>query len=140
MIIVRDGNVPGWEEDMFDSINGLPEWLYPAVWPFQQLGALVIGPVVALVAAADPSIPLGGRRAARDQRRSSLLEDVVKAMVSRERPGTSIGADIEMRGDVSVQRRELRLGPRHARGRPRRGRRALSLRPLEVVPWVSSHS
>src|ERR671910_195605 len=31
------------------------------------------------------------------------LEQVVKAMVTRERPGTSIGGDIETRGDVSIR-------------------------------------
>jgi undecaprenyl-diphosphatase len=30
-------------------------------------------------------------------------ERIVKVMVSRERPGTSIGADIHMRGDVSAE-------------------------------------
>ena len=31
-----------------------------------------------------------------------LLERAVKAAVTRERPGTSIGSDIEVRGDVSI--------------------------------------
>ena len=35
---------------MFQAVNDLPEWLYRVAWPFQQLGALVLGPVVAVVA------------------------------------------------------------------------------------------
>jgi membrane-associated phospholipid phosphatase len=101
MIVVRDGNVPAWEEDLFDGINELPEWLYPAVWPFQQLGALVIGPLVALVAALTRRYRLA-IAALLVTLAKLLLEDVVKAMVTRQRPGTSIGADIEMRGDVSA--------------------------------------
>ena len=40
MLVVRDGNVAGWERDTFDAVNGLPDWLYPVLWPFQQLGVL----------------------------------------------------------------------------------------------------
>ena len=51
MLAVRDGTVSGVEEAVFRAINDLPEALYPVLWPFQQLGALVVGPIVALVAA-----------------------------------------------------------------------------------------
>ncbi|MBA3289063.1 MAG: hypothetical protein H0U21_13790, partial [Acidimicrobiia bacterium] len=50
MVIVRDGTVPAPERRVFEAVNGLPQALYSAVWPFQQLGALVVGPVVAIVA------------------------------------------------------------------------------------------
>ena len=50
MVAVRNGTVSGVEEAWFRAANDLPGWLYPAVWPFQQLGALLLGPVVALVA------------------------------------------------------------------------------------------
>ena len=35
---------------MFHGINGLPDWLYPIVWPGNLLGALVIVPIVAVLA------------------------------------------------------------------------------------------
>jgi glycosyltransferase 2 family protein len=101
MIVVRNGTVPGWEHDGFDAVNDLPGWLYPLLWPVQQLGVLVIGPVVALVAALTRRYRLAVA-ALLATAGKLLLEDLVKATVSRERPGTSIGGDIELRGDVSV--------------------------------------
>jgi glycosyltransferase 2 family protein len=101
MIVVRDGTVPGWENDVFDAVNGLPDWLYPPAWPLQQLGVLIIGPIVALVAALTRHFRLA-LAALLATVAKLALEQVVKAMVSRERPGTSIGGDIETRGDVSV--------------------------------------
>jgi glycosyltransferase 2 family protein len=101
MIVVRDGTVPGWERDVFDAVNGLPDWLYRPTWPLQQLGVLVIGPIVALVAALTRHFRLA-LAALLATVAKLALEDVVKAIVSRERPGTSIGGDIETRGDVSI--------------------------------------
>lgn len=99
MLIVRDGTVSSAEESSFRALNDLPEWLYPAVWPFQQLGALVLGPVVAVVA-----VVLRRYRLAVAALVVTVLklvtERAVKAAVSRQRPGTSIGDDIELRGDV----------------------------------------
>ena len=100
-LIVRDGSVPGWEEDLFRAINGLPEALYPVLWPFQQLGALVVGPLVAVVALVLRRYRLA--LAALLVTAAKLLsERAVKALVTRERPATSIGPDVETRGDVSL--------------------------------------
>jgi undecaprenyl-diphosphatase len=101
MLIVRDGSVSDPEEAVFDVVNGLPDALEPVLWPFQQLGALFVGPFVAIVAlilrryrlAAAAILATVGKL---------VLERVVKALVSRERPGTSIGADANLRGDVSA--------------------------------------
>jgi undecaprenyl-diphosphatase len=99
-IVVRNGTVPEWEQDVFHAINDLPEWLYNVLWGFQQLGNLAIGPLVAIVA-----LILGRKRlalAAIVATISKLVcERIVKLFVERERPGTSIG-DIIMRGDVSA--------------------------------------
>ena len=101
MIAVRNGTVSGFEESIFHAINDLPQALYPLLWPFQQAGAVLVGPVVALVA-----FVLGYRRLAAAALvvtvMKLVLERVVKAMVTRERPGTSIGPDIHMRGAVSA--------------------------------------
>ena len=51
MLAVRDGSVSGVEKAVFHAVNDLPQALYPVLWPFQQLGVLVVGPIVALVAA-----------------------------------------------------------------------------------------
>jgi undecaprenyl-diphosphatase len=101
MIIVNDGNVPGWERRIFRAVNDLPGWLYPVLWPFQQLGALFIGPIVAFGALIWRRYRLAV---------ASLLvtvmklgsERAVKHMVTRDRPGTSIGPNIHARGDVSL--------------------------------------
>jgi undecaprenyl-diphosphatase len=101
MAVVRNGNVPDWERNLFDAVNGLPEALYPVLWPFQQLGVIVVGPILAVVAAL-----LRRYRLALAIVLATLLklglERVVKAAVSRQRPGTSIGATAELRGDVSA--------------------------------------
>jgi glycosyltransferase 2 family protein len=101
MVIVRDGTVPGWEESIFRAINDLPEGLYPVLWPFQQLGVLVVGPILAVIA-----LVLRRYWLALALFVATLLklvtERAVKVFVSRERPGTSIGPDIHARGDVSL--------------------------------------
>jgi undecaprenyl-diphosphatase len=99
MLIVRNGTVPAWERWIFRRINDLPGFLYRPLWPFQQLGNLAVGPVVAIVAALLRRYRLAiaaliatvGKLAS---------ERLVKAIVSRQRPGTSIGPDVHLRGDV----------------------------------------
>jgi undecaprenyl-diphosphatase len=101
MIAVRHGTVSAAERRVFRAINDLPGALYPILWPFQQLGAVLVGPLVALVAlvlrhyrlAIAALLVTAGKL---------LTERVVKAMVSRQRPATSIGADVHRRGNVSV--------------------------------------
>lgn len=99
MVVVGDGHVPAWERDVFDAVNGLSDVWNPILWPFQQLGALLAGPLVAVIA-------LVGRRprlalAAVAVTAGKLIsERLVKAVVSRSRPYTSIGPEIDARGDV----------------------------------------
>jgi membrane-associated phospholipid phosphatase len=101
MLIVRDGTVGGAEEAVFHAVNDLPGALEPLLWPVQQLGALFIGPLVAIVALILRRYRLAVAAIVATIAKL-VLERVVKALVSRERPGTSIGADINVRGDVSV--------------------------------------
>jgi undecaprenyl-diphosphatase len=100
-LVAGNGNVPAWERSTFHRINDLPAWLEPVLWPGQALGALVIVPIVAVVALilrqywlALAVVIVGVLKL--------VLERVVKAVVTRERPGTSIGSDINARGDVSI--------------------------------------
>jgi undecaprenyl-diphosphatase len=101
MLVVQDESVSDAEESVFRAINDLPQALYPVLWPFQQLGALLVGPVVAVGALIARKYRLAAAVLV-----ATLLklatERVVKAMVSRDRPGTSIGSDLELRGDVSA--------------------------------------
>jgi membrane-associated phospholipid phosphatase len=97
-VIASDGTVPAWEADIFHAINDLPGWLYRPLWPFQQLGTILVGPLVAIVA-----FVLGRRRLAIAALAATVLkllgERVVKLLVERQRPGTTIG-DVTLRGDV----------------------------------------
>jgi undecaprenyl-diphosphatase len=101
VMAVRDGAVPAWERSAFEAVNGLPGWLYPLLWPFQQLGVVIWGPVLALGAAIARRYRLAWALVAATIAKL-VLERVVKAAVTRERPGTSIGPDAELRGDVDV--------------------------------------
>ena len=100
-VVVRNGSVPGAEESLFRAVNDLPEALYPVLWPFQQLGSLVIGPIVAVVALVMRRYKLA-LAAILATVAKLVVERAVKATVTRERPGTSIGPDINVRGDVST--------------------------------------
>ena len=100
MVIVRDSAVPDVERSAFRAVNDLPGAFYPVLWPFQQLGAILVGPIVAVVAAAFRRYRLA-IAALLVTVGKLVTERLVKAMVTRERPATSIGPDVELRGDVS---------------------------------------
>jgi membrane-associated phospholipid phosphatase len=97
-LIARSGTVGTLERAVFRVINGLPGWLYPVMWPLQQVGNLAAGPAVALAAAMCHR----GRLAL-----AALLvtlidvEGYVKHLVPRERPGAIVPGAI-LRGDVSA--------------------------------------
>ena len=48
MLAVRHGSVSGFEQSTFRAVNDLPGALYPVLWPFQQLGVIVVGPIAAI--------------------------------------------------------------------------------------------
>ncbi len=97
-VVAHNGTTPSWEADVFHAINDLPGWMYRLVWPFQQLGTILIGPLVAVVA-----FVLHRRRLALAALAATVLkllgERGVKLLVERQRPGTTIG-DVILRGDV----------------------------------------
>lgn len=99
VLVAREGTVPAWERRIFLLVNELPGWIEVPLWPLQQLGALAAAPLVALAAWL-----LHRRRLAAAVVVATVsklaLERAVKLAVSRERPGTSIGPDATLRGDV----------------------------------------
>ena len=101
MLAVRHGSVYGVERSTFRAVNDLPGALYPVLWPFQQLGVIVVGPIAAIVAAFFRKFRLAAALLVVTVAKLGL-ERVVKKIVSRERPGTSIGPDVHLRGDVSL--------------------------------------
>jgi membrane-associated phospholipid phosphatase len=100
MLAVRHGSVSGLERSTFRAVNDLPGAFYPVLWPFQQLGAILVGPIAAVIAAGFRRFRLGAALLVATLAKLGL-ERVVKAMVSRQRPGTSVGRDIHLRGNVS---------------------------------------
>jgi len=101
MLAVRNGSVSGIEESAFRAVNDLPGALYPVLWPFQQLGVIVVGPIAAIVAAIFRRFRLAVMLLVVTVAKLGL-ERMVKQVVSRERPGTSVGPDVHLRGDVSA--------------------------------------
>jgi hypothetical protein len=95
-VVAADGRVGPVERATFHAVNGLPEWLYRPMVLFQYLGVLAMPLVVAigalafrrwrLAAALVLVVPL-----------KLALERVVKLLVQRERPGTTVG-DAILRG------------------------------------------
>ena len=96
-----NGRVGSAEESVFRAVNELPQWLYRPLWVFQQLGNLV----VAFLAVLGVAALLRNRRlalaAVLGVMAKLVLERVVKMVVERERPGTSVGGIIA-RGEVSL--------------------------------------
>ena len=95
-VFAVDGRVGPVERAAFHAVNGLPDWLYQPMLLFQYLGVLAMPLVVAvgalalrrwrLAAALVLVVPL-----------KLALERVVKLLVQRERPGTTV-PDAILRG------------------------------------------
>jgi undecaprenyl-diphosphatase len=90
ILIVHSGKVSQPEKDVFHLINGLPDFLRPIMWVFQLAGLLFVPLVVAVGAALFRRwwltlclvlvIPL----------KLFFEHEVIKQLVDRQRPGTSI--------------------------------------------------
>jgi undecaprenyl-diphosphatase len=95
-VVAADGRVGPIERAAFHAVNGLPQGLYQPMLAFQYLGVLAMPLVVAvgalafrrwrLAAALVLVVPL-----------KLATERVVKLLVQRERPGTTV-ADAILRG------------------------------------------
>src|SRR5829696_4828833 len=95
-VVAADGQVGPVERAAFHAVNGLPDWLYRPMLAFQYMGVLAMPLVVAagalvfrrwrLAAALVLVVPL-----------KLATERLVKLLVQRERPGTTV-ADAILRG------------------------------------------
>jgi len=101
MLAVRHGTVTGFERSVFRAGNDLPGALYPVLSPFQQLRTIVVGPIAATIAASFRKFRLAAALVVATILKLGL-ERVVKKIVTRERPGTSIGGNVHLRGNVSL--------------------------------------
>jgi len=97
-LVAHSGNVGTPERRVFHWVNDLPQWLYRPMWLFQQAGNLIIAFAVLIVAAIILRRPKLAIVAVGVLGLKLALERVVKQVVERQRPGTSIG-DIVLRGN-----------------------------------------
>lgn len=109
--IASGGDVPGWEEAIFHAINDLPDWLEGPMWVFQLAGLLLVPLVVAVLAAFFRRWRLVIALVLFVPLKLIVEKMVVKQLVERQRPGSSIcGAPddfdpscINLRGDVHTE-------------------------------------
>jgi membrane-associated phospholipid phosphatase len=95
-VIAADGRVGPVERAAFHAVNGLPDWLYGPMLLFQYLGVLAMPLVVAVGALAFRRWRLAAALVLVVPCKLAL-ERVVKLLVQRERPGTTV-ADAVLRG------------------------------------------
>lgn len=97
--IARNGDVPGWERSVLVFVNGWPDWLEAPMWFIQQVGVLASSIIAGLVVVAFTRrwqhfvpfvlvLPL----------KLGIEKGLVKQVIQRERPFTSIGQEINVRG------------------------------------------
>jgi membrane-associated phospholipid phosphatase len=97
MFTARAEDVPAWEETLFRWVNGLPDVLYPVVWPLMQYGTFITIPIVCVLGLltkrwrfAIVSLVVGVG--------IYFLAKAVKLVVDRGRPGAELPGDLELRG------------------------------------------
>lgn len=95
-LVARTGRVPGWEQALFHAVNGLPDALKAPMWLFQLAGLLAVPGIVALVALVCRRWRLAVALVLLMPLKLFMEKQVVKQLVERQRPGTSI-----CHGDVS---------------------------------------
>lgn len=97
--VARRG-VPELEATLFEGINGLPDWLYPAVWPAMQAGSLVGGlALVGALAYKTRNLKVGAAGVAGVMTAWGLAK-VVKDLVDRGRPFGE-GLEAHIRDDAA---------------------------------------
>ena len=95
-VVAADGRVGPIERAAFHAVNRLPEWLYRPMVVFQYLGVLAMPLVVAIGALAFRRWRLAAALVLVMPLKLAL-ERVVKLLVQRERPGTTV-PDAILRG------------------------------------------
>ena len=89
-LVASSGEVPGWEQTIFHAINDLPDWLEKPMWVFQLAGLLFVPVIVAAGAAWFRQWRLAAALILFVPAKLIVEKLVVKQLVERERPGTTI--------------------------------------------------
>lgn len=97
--VAWDGTAPPWEAETLRWIVGWPDWFEPVLWLVQQAGVLFAPVVAGLVVV---SLTRQGRHIVPFvlilPLKLTVEKAIVKQLVDRERPYTSVGPDIDVRG------------------------------------------
>ena len=110
-LIASSGKVSDLEADVFHVVSGLPDWLEPSMWVFQLAGLLLVPLIVAAVAAAFRHWRLAAALVVFVPLKLFVEHTIVKQLVERERPGTTIcgypdefdETCAQFRGDVPLE-------------------------------------
>ena len=89
-LVASTGEVPGWEQSIFHAINDLPDWLEQPMWVFQLAGLLLVPLLIAVIAAAFKQWWLAIALVIFIPLKLFVEKGIVKQLVERERPGTTI--------------------------------------------------
>lgn len=98
----RHGEVPGWERAALGFVNGWPNWLDAPMWFLQQPGALLMPVVVGVLIATCTrrwhyALPFALVPIFKE-----VEEAIIKRIIERPRPFTSVGPEIITRGSSSL--------------------------------------
>lgn len=90
----RQPTIAPAEVRIFHAVNGLPDWLYPLLWPPMQLGNLVVGTIAGLaVSVWDRDGPMAaaviGAMLLKLLAERLVRKRMGDALAVRQRPGTS---------------------------------------------------
>lgn len=96
----RTDTVPGWEVEVFATVNGLPDVLQLPLWPIMQLGTILMYFVAGAVAWAVTGRPRPAAAAASSVVVAWLAARFVKEAIQRGRPGDLLD-DVHLRGSES---------------------------------------
>ena len=88
--VASSGEVAGWEASVFHAVNDLPDWLEHPMWVFQLAGLLLVPLIVAAVAAMFRQWWLAASLVVLVPLKLFVEKGIVKQLVERERPGTTI--------------------------------------------------
>jgi glycosyltransferase 2 family protein len=97
---VRPGSVSALEADVFGPINQLPASIFPAIWPFMQLGAVAAPLVLGAVALLSRRFRLAAGLFLSGPA-AWMLAKLVKGEFGRGRPADLLG-DVTVRGEPGL--------------------------------------
>ena len=116
IVAARAPQIPLWEQRVFAAVNGLPGWLYVALWPPMQLGNLVVGTAAGLVVALVAGELVAAIGVVLAMVMKLVIERVLRRQLAgkipaRQRPGTSQPHAVRRGGDVPLSGTSFPSGP-----------------------------